>query len=262
MARLSAMQKAMEDFLSSKKQSVQKKMGATGQKISAYATAINRVKSMKGKGGGMSTIVQKEPLHIPPTQRELNQMRVLRKNVFDQYNFTPQARQRLQKIPIRIDSAIYENPRGFYSHPNRSTEQITLNRNILNDKDKFLPAEVLTHEYTHALDNNAHQYNTNYPGSSSGFYQSINKPQTNPSNPYEGMQRFIRGGYDAKNPYIRDVESFAYQSGQQGQNALLGSSSNYFKNIFLPSTPNLNYSPMYLARPIYNYPLSQLFGEK
>lgn len=199
-------------------------------------------------------------------QQDPNQpnLSVLRQQILDQHAFTPQAAKYLQTVPLELNSG---NPPfyGLYTPSSQGDASfsplISLNREIFDKTHQpaTLPAEVLTHEFIHALDSNVNNpLPASVPaggansGNSTDAYSQIKKH--NPAFFQQELSSFLsRYGQPNQSidPNTKNVESFAQTGSRLGNKVLLQPPSGDFNNIFQPvDKVPINYSPIY---PISNF---------
>ena len=181
----------------------------------------------------------------PQSQRLLT----LKSNVLAQQNFTPEAQDYLNKIPITYGAsgrALGEYYRGDGSN-DQALGRIQINPDTF-EHGAMLPGEVLTHEYLHALDANVNRddfasypANGNSSGDSYGFLD--NYEDKVPVKYQEGLKNFLKSY--PEDPYVYDQESFAQYAAPQANKVLLGPMGSSYSKIFNPSSKSLNFSPIY-----------------
>lgn len=174
-------------------------------------------------------------------------LEILRRNTLAQTAYTPEAKQTLQNIPLRLLLDGPQNAGGKYT---ADTNTVRMQKELLDPEKAQLAIDILRHEFNHALDPNvksgaggvsSQEFNNNYYAAAS--------PQDR-----QGMDAFQKNefaipGYQ-QNTKRQDIEGYA-QVGAQGQDVLLSNPAiaAYYKKTFAPYTPALNYTPKYSAKP-------------
>jgi hypothetical protein len=187
------------------------------------------------------------------------QLKALIQNTIDQTAYTPAAIAEIQSLPIRAQqlpkhilgvnhqgsdgsNTIGISPNNFnqfYNKANISPEQKMAAQRYANTR----AVEVLRHEINHALDSNIMHFNTPASGNSEGFYSILKKYENYSPNANNTISFLNNYPQETK---ILDRESFA-QYGSGGQNVFRGASelSQPYKNIFVPESKKMNYSPIF-----------------
>ncbi len=201
----------------------------------------------------------KKPTQPSPKKLDTQQwsLNALIKNVIDQTPYTPQAQKQIENnIPIDyytppinytpVNPPMPSNSAGVsYSSP--TNPRIIIRSNVLNRSASQainpLATEVLRHEINHSLDANTTAYNTRYSGDSYGF-ADILKGLVNKSPAANRTSDFLKRY--PNDPYVQDAEGFA-QYGTGAGKVYQGdpTAAARYKNIYIPMSKRINYSPIY-----------------
>lgn len=188
-----------------------------------------------------------------PNQPNLD---ALKENVFAQHKFQPAAEKYLRQLPMHLEGS--KSFLGAYRHRtgedgNLDHASIALNPGMFSRPgEENLPADVLTHEYMHALDANVNTpYNASMQreegnsGDSYGF--TANGPVRDNHFALE-LKQFLTGynknGQEAPDE-VKDKEAFAQTGAKLGNEVLLEKFGQNYDNIYMPLSNNINYSPVY-----------------
>lgn len=184
---------------------------------------------------------------------DVNALQALKRNVLDQNYFTPQAKAYLEQMPVKYGNIPVKGALGQYQHG----KGVIINPALLqrgNSSQDFtssnitLPAEVLAHEFMHSLDANINaEEPASYPaqggnsGDSYNFYSNISRNAT----PQDkgNVRNFLKSYPLDEN--TRDVESFAQYAAPKGEKVLLKPGGDIYKNIFIPASRAINFSPLF-----------------
>ena len=184
-----------------------------------------------------------------------NRLNVLRENVLQQSNFTPQAEQYIRGIQID-----YQTPEGAWGvHSLRKngpgkpvTRRIGINPAVF-QQGPTTPTEVMTHELLHALDANiSGEPNTSYEaegdksGDSYEFYPGLkSKASGKVLDNIKGFLNRYPAVKEFGDQYTSDVEAFAQYGAPRAERVLLGPMKNSYGAIFTPASKVQRSSPVY-----------------
>lgn len=250
---------------------------AIEQAAEAFAKLLRRQQNVpKGQLGQMQSVPQKTKDDMKRQQELIN---ILRKNVLDQTNYTPQARAYLEKLPITAmppggdrANVMGGTAAGKYFPGTRS---IQMNPKYL-ERD-MSTVNILRHEFNHALDGNIHDQNRSdwnyypenrakswpdddgfavgqlmnylpqgrYTANSMNFMKDVGRTGRTST----GLNRFLELYKEAPDrqvdPQTRDIEGWA-EFGSMGHDVLGSSVGKYYNNVYAPMNRlPINYSPMY-----------------
>lgn len=196
-----------------------------------------------------------------------NRLNTLKANVLSQQNFQKQAEEYLGSIALDYQA----KPGSFGTHTftptgptGKGTHRISISPEVFqHGQSPALPAEVLTHEYLHAMDANVSDWDNarvNYTpvgdksGDSFDFYHEFQGAES------PKIKRGIRGFLSnyPKEDYVYDQESFAQYAAPRGNRVLLGPLKNRYSQIFVPATKAVNSSPVYPTNELYQSILKEL----
>ncbi len=170
-------------------------------------------------------------------------LETLRRNVLDQTAYTPEAKQTLQNIPLRL---LLDAPKEAGAVYRPESNMIRMGQNNLDPESAQLAINMLRHEFNHALDPN-----TNPNGSAvsseefnNNFYATASQQGKKNMDTFQKYE-FAIPGYE-KTPKRQDIEGYA-EVGSRGQNVLLSNPAiaAYFKKSYAPYTPAPRYNPVY-----------------
>lgn len=218
------------------------------------------------------------------SNQHTQKLKTLRDNVFSQHNFTPQAENFLRSIPL--NSFVRPGSLGTYFEdmaPAIGTSIDPYKEVIVDEKRKIprhigispnvfkghptLPAEVLTHEFMHALDANINApTDASYipygqtSGDSYDFYNNLGNSSTK-DQVFNSIKQFLNS-YPS-DQYTQDYESYAQYAAPRGNKTLLNKEvRNKYENVFVPANKHVNSTPTYPTRDLFNDLVSKLFDEE
>ncbi len=170
-------------------------------------------------------------------------LETLRRNVLDQTAYTPEARQTLQNIPLRL---LLDGPEGAGALYNPNSDTIRMEQKNLDPERAQMAINMLRHEFNHALDPNINP-NGNAVSSdefNNNFYATASQQGKSNMDTFH-KHEFAIPGYE-KNTKRQDAEGYA-EVGSRGQNVLLSNPAiaSFFKKTYAPYTPAPRYSPVY-----------------
>ena len=182
-------------------------------------------------------------------QQDALTLEAIRSNVLDQVPYTNQATQYLKQLPLEsygrsimpsmrrdMTTAQYA-PMGFTSKQERPT--VGINMRELNPK---FVAKSFMHEALHALDRNDNPRLPLMSANSFGFFPKLQQAQP------QAAGRMSEGPLSSpiynNSPRTMDAESFAYY-GAAGPKVLLGPMQKEYKDVYIPMSKNINYSPRF-----------------
>ena len=187
----------------------------------------------------------------------IQQLNILKKNLFDQTAFTPEAQQYLNNIPLYSLNDMGKNALGVTyterapaSNAPVNYRDIGINPRVFDTSSrmpKYMPAEVMTHEFLHAMDKNI-SHGPDATGNplppnangSQGFYKTLTQK---PSDLRTNINGFLQG-YNPSQAFTRDTEGYAQTGAVLGNNALNSSVGNFYDQVFAPVEKTMNYSPV------------------
>jgi len=170
-----------------------------------------------------------------PVYQNDNRMQILRNNVLAQTPYTPEARQEIQRMNLKVGPTMP----GTFAQASYGT--IMYPKSSLNGADNQV-AESFRHEALHNLDNSMYDSSLPTMPDSMGFsnYLRQNNPQT-----YNGITSNMRqsGAYNMNDKKSNDMETFAYYG--QDPSAAISYGGEYNKVYAPMEMKPLNYSPRY-----------------
>jgi len=214
----------------------------------------------------------------PISNKYNDRLRILRENVLSQQNFTPQTKAYLRSIPLDsftaphawgtyfVDSKIpigqSATGRILFDEKQKKPAHIGVNPDVFT-ADPSAPAEVLTHEFMHALDSNlnndadASYYPKNgSTGESYGFYPTLNRESAAVK---KQIDEFL-SRYPNQDEMTQDTEGYAQYGAIKGNKVLLGPAKNSYNQIFVPASKNINATPVYPTKDVYSDIVTKLFS--
>lgn len=193
-------------------------------------------------GGGQP---QARPM-VSPINRAQQQLQILRKNTLDQTAYTPQAQTAIQKLPLNSYGGGQMSSWANQSGGVAGSGWAAINKNVLNSNQSSVP--IFRHEAIHALDANvAQQSSARFPINSFGITNSMSTPQR------AYISRKLNNSPQLYGEQTQsDPEGMAYLG--MGSNRIVSDPhvGNFYKNLYLPMSKNINYSPVYPS-PEYRY---------
>lgn len=163
---------------------------------------------------------------------------LLRESVLKQYAYTPEAKAYLRTIPIGYTND--EGIGGYFSHNGfgTGTPGIQIHKDMFNSDvyGPYAPADVLAHEFGHAMDHNVAEDSerrsfVSNRDTSRDFYGKLAKNKALPA-----INRFLDNGYSDADA---DFESYAEYGKQFGEKAML-TNPNEYKNTYIPMSMEVN----------------------
>jgi len=228
-------------------------MGFWDSKKQFLKKVINEV---KGDVKGFVHSKKSDAYEEPTYKAKPIELETLRKNVLDQTAYTPQAEKYIKKMPLRLltakDTKGSNAAKGAFvmGQYNSAKGGITVHPNGLNPKNRGdRVVGTLRHEITHSLDenvNNRDEPNASYVkrGRTSGnSYLFEDKVAKNDPKYAKYLKKFLSNYMDA-DQRMRDTESFA-EYGSNGSSVMRSPLAPDYRDIYVPATKNLLYSPVY-----------------